>query len=62
MTPLLFAELHGARPDPLVFRLSKALKFCAEIEAWRKRWARHWDEVKFCSEACRRSRGPAVKP
>ncbi|MEO7116898.1 MAG: DUF2256 domain-containing protein [Caldimonas sp.] len=23
---------------------------------WRKRWSRSWDEVKFCSEACRRSR------
>jgi hypothetical protein len=21
---------------------------------WRRRWARCWDEVKFCSDACRR--------
>jgi hypothetical protein len=23
---------------------------------WRKRWARTWDEVKFCSDACRRNK------
>lgn len=21
---------------------------------WRKRWARTWDEVRYCSDACRR--------
>ncbi|MFN7664242.1 MAG: DUF2256 domain-containing protein [Inhella sp.] len=21
---------------------------------WRKAWAKNWDEVKFCSERCRR--------
>ena len=24
--------------------------------AWRKRWARTWNEVKFCSDACRRAK------
>ncbi|NQW55884.1 MAG: DUF2256 domain-containing protein [Chloroflexi bacterium] len=23
---------------------------------WRKRWERVWDEVKYCSDACRRRR------
>jgi hypothetical protein len=23
---------------------------------WRKRWAKNWDEVKYCSDACRASR------
>ncbi|MCK7271105.1 DUF2256 domain-containing protein [Enterobacter kobei] len=22
---------------------------------WRKKWAKCWDEVKYCSERCRRS-------
>jgi len=27
--------------------------------AWRKKWAKVWDEVKYCSERCRRQRkGP----
>lgn len=24
--------------------------------AWRKRWERTWDEVRYCSDACRRRR------
>ena len=23
---------------------------------WRKAWAKNWDEVKFCSDACRKHR------
>ncbi|MGA0232156.1 MAG: DUF2256 domain-containing protein [Saprospiraceae bacterium] len=23
---------------------------------WRKKWARHWDELKYCSEKCRRNK------
>jgi len=27
--------------------------------SWRKAWAKNWDEVKYCSEACRRRKvGP----
>lgn len=36
---------------------SPAPKTCAscgrEIE-WRKKWEKNWDEVKYCSDACRR--------
>ncbi|MGX5660634.1 DUF2256 domain-containing protein [Castellaniella ginsengisoli] len=24
--------------------------------AWRKKWSKVWDEVKYCSERCRRER------
>jgi hypothetical protein len=24
--------------------------------SWRKRWAKNWDDVKFCSDACRRNK------
>jgi hypothetical protein len=27
---------------------------------WRKSWARTWDEVRYCSDACRRRRGSGV--
>ncbi|MCE2988603.1 MAG: DUF2256 domain-containing protein [Nitrosomonadaceae bacterium] len=23
---------------------------------WRKAWAKNWDEVKYCSERCRRQK------
>ncbi|MBS9404892.1 DUF2256 domain-containing protein [Halomonas sp. TRM85114] len=32
-------------------------KICLECErdfVWRRKWARCWDEVRFCSERCRR--------
>ena len=28
---------------------------------WRKSWARNWEEVKFCSERCRRLAKMAVR-
>ncbi|WP_191832976.1 DUF2256 domain-containing protein [Pseudomonas fluorescens] len=33
-------------------------KFCAVCGlpfTWRKRWARCWEQVRYCSERCRRS-------
>ncbi|EEE45555.1 DUF2256 domain-containing protein [Roseibium alexandrii] len=29
---------------------------CGRPFAWRKKWARDWDEVKYCSERCKRDR------
>ena len=26
---------------------------------WRKKWAKNWDEVKYCSDACRRGKPTA---
>ncbi|TVP47210.1 MAG: DUF2256 domain-containing protein [Halomonas sp.] len=33
-------------------------KICVQCQrpfTWRKKWARCWDEVRYCSERCRRS-------
>ncbi|MBL9133211.1 MAG: DUF2256 domain-containing protein, partial [Verrucomicrobiaceae bacterium] len=27
---------------------------CGRPFAWRKKWERDWENVKFCSDACRR--------
>ena len=27
---------------------------------WRKRWARNWEEVRYCSDACRRQKPDAT--
>ncbi|MDG1102536.1 MAG: DUF2256 domain-containing protein [Ascidiaceihabitans sp.] len=35
------------------------IKTCATCErpfTWRKKWAKVWSEVRYCSERCRRSR------
>ncbi|MFM7165544.1 MAG: DUF2256 domain-containing protein [Planctomycetaceae bacterium] len=29
---------------------------CSRPFQWRRRWARDWDNVKYCSERCRRSK------
>ncbi|PTM05833.1 MAG: DUF2256 domain-containing protein [Bacteroidetes bacterium] len=34
-------------------------KVCAHCErpfTWRKKWERNWEEVRYCSERCRRER------
>lgn len=31
----------------------KACATCARPFTWRKKWARDWDQVKFCSDKCR---------
>ena len=32
---------------------SKQCAACGLPFAWRKKWARDWDEVKYCSDRCR---------
>ncbi|MGD9888982.1 MAG: DUF2256 domain-containing protein [Halothiobacillaceae bacterium] len=34
----------------------KICAHCARPFAWRKKWEKVWDEVKYCSEACRKQR------
>ncbi|HCK21185.1 MAG TPA: hypothetical protein DHW15_03205 [Bacteroidetes bacterium] len=29
---------------------------CGRPFNWRKKWARNWEEVKYCSDACRKKR------
>ena len=31
---------------------------CGRPFDWRKKWARDWEQVKFCSDACRRGSAP----
>lgn len=33
---------------------SKTCVACGRRIEWRKKWARDWDDVKYCSDACRR--------
>ena len=39
---------------------TKTCATCGRPFAWRKKWARSWDEVRFCSERCRRERPKAA--
>jgi len=33
----------------------KTCPVCARPFLWRKKWARDWDHVIYCSERCRRT-------
>jgi hypothetical protein len=42
---------------------SKPCAVCGRPMTWRKAWAKNWDDVKYCSEACRRQkRAAAAEP
>lgn len=32
---------------------------CGRSFAWRKKWAKVWEEVRYCSDRCRGERGAA---
>jgi len=54
--------MHSDKSDPRSpsFRGNKAAlpskpcEGCGLAMSWRRRWAKNWAEVKYCSEACRR--------
>ena len=39
---------------------SKDCATCGLPFTWRKKWEKDWDEVKFCSDRCRRSKNSVV--
>ncbi|MEP6296612.1 MAG: DUF2256 domain-containing protein, partial [Ilumatobacter sp.] len=36
-------------------REPKTCACCGRTIEWRKKWERDWDDVRYCSDACRRS-------
>ncbi|MBX7056365.1 MAG: DUF2256 domain-containing protein [Pyrinomonadaceae bacterium] len=50
--PLLRA-MKGVRKQHLP---SKICEVCARPFVWRRKWERVWNDVKFCSEACKRNK------
>ncbi|MFM8417509.1 MAG: DUF2256 domain-containing protein, partial [Actinomycetota bacterium] len=41
-------------------RPEKMCARCGRTMQWRSKWARNWDQVKYCSDSCRRSRTTAI--
>ncbi|WP_084711477.1 DUF2256 domain-containing protein [Nevskia ramosa] len=58
-----------ARPcvplNPLIHRKphlpEKTCVVCGRSFAWRKKWEKVWDEVRYCSDACRARRSSPAK-
>jgi hypothetical protein len=44
------------------FLPSKLCAVCGREMTWRKAWAKNWESVKYCSDACRTKRLPKPKP
>ncbi len=40
----------------------KTCPVCARPFTWRKKWARNWETVVYCSERCRRTGRSASQP
>ncbi|WP_305815269.1 DUF2256 domain-containing protein [Photobacterium leiognathi] len=40
---------------------SKICVVCQRPFTWRKKWQQCWDDVKYCSERCRRSKQHVLK-
>lgn len=39
---------------------TKVCRSCGRVMTWRRSWARTWDEVRYCSDGCRRRRVSGV--
>ncbi|HAL71474.1 MAG TPA: DUF2256 domain-containing protein [Verrucomicrobiales bacterium] len=37
----------------------KLCSVCQRPFAWRKKWEKVWNEVRYCGEACRRKKVPS---
>ena len=53
------SAMRGVKKENLP---SKVCAACGRPFTWRKKWARDWEHVKFCSDACRRRGGQAPRP
>ena len=41
---------------------SKTCPVCQRPFEWRRKWARDWDQVVYCSDACRRGTPRGAAP
>ncbi|MEL7595194.1 DUF2256 domain-containing protein [Aeromonas veronii] len=40
----------------------KICPVCKRPFSWRRKWARSWEEVRYCSERCRHARHSRQQP
>jgi hypothetical protein len=36
----------------------KICQHCGRPFTWRKKWARDWETIRFCSDACKKGKTP----
>jgi hypothetical protein len=47
--------MHGIKKQHLP---EKICLHCQRPFVWRKKWARDWESIRYCSDACRRGKVP----
>ena len=40
---------------------TKVCPVCGRAFTWRKKWERDWENVRYCSDACRHKRTPSTE-
>ncbi len=50
-------ESKGPRARGVEGHPDKVCARCGRPFSWRKKWARDWDQVKYCSDRCRMGKG-----
>ena len=53
------APLRGGHKGNKQSLPSKPCAACGRPMTWRRAWAKIWEQVRYCSDACRRGKGPA---
>jgi hypothetical protein len=38
------------------FLPTKSCATCKKDFSWRKKWEKNWDEIKYCSDRCRKNK------
>jgi hypothetical protein len=49
--------MNGVRKENLPRKTCAA---CGRPFAWRRKWARDWESIRYCSDACRTGRRAAA--
>ena len=52
-TYLIIMPDRKPKPDRTTPHPDKLCKTCGRAFAWRKKWEKDWDVIKYCSDACR---------
>lgn len=51
---------NGAMASHAEAKSAKVCLACGREMTWRKSWARNWEQVRYCSDACRRRKVTGV--
>lgn len=56
LRPMARSDGHKGNKQSLPAR---PCSVCGRPMSWRKKWEKNWEQVKYCSDACRRAKGGA---